>query len=135
MNKSAARPPAVTFVAIFVLCITVWNTIRCYAAIANWQILSEFNANPAYILGTAIFWMLTGFWLFWNIRKGLRPAIRAGLAAAGLYYLWYWVDRFTIQSSQAPNVLFSAILSTILLVIFSLSLSSKASRAFLNKEK
>jgi hypothetical protein len=117
-----------------VLSITAWNIIRVYSSIANWQVLSEFQANPAYILGTGLFWALAGLWIFRMIRVGHRYVIRASLAAAGLYYLWYWCDRLFVQASPAPNVLFSAVFSTVLLAIFSIILYIPATKAFFNKE-
>jgi len=108
--------------------------IRAYSALSNWQILSEFRANPVYILTTACVWILTWLWLVRTILMGIHYAIRSGLAVAGLYYLWYWGDRLFMQPSPAPNLLFSAIVSTVLLAIFSIILIIPTTRAFFNKE-
>jgi hypothetical protein len=134
MSNHPNRPANVTIAAVFVLSITSWNLLRAYAAIINWSVLSEFLANPAYILGTALLWTLTGIWLLSIIRKRFRYSIRANLIAAGLYFCWFWCDRLFIQPAPAQNVSFSAVVSTLLLVIFCIILSTPASRAFLNKE-
>ena len=134
MQKSSTPPVSVTIITFIVLCMTSWNAIRTYSAIVNWQILAEFKANPAYILATGLFWFITGLWLIGCIWKKVSYTFRASLAVAGLYYLWYWCDRLYIQTSPAPNVLFSAVFSTVLLVVYSIILSIPASRAFLNKE-
>ena len=134
MPEKPNSPTSVTILTIFVLSITSWNIIRVYSAIANWQVLSEFQANPVYILATGVIWSLVGLWLFRMILKGYHYTIRASLAVAGLYYIWYWCDRLFIQSSPAPNVIFSAIFSTVLLAIFGIILIIPSTRAFFNKE-
>lgn len=134
MNKPF--PPAnVTILAVFVLCITAWNGLRIYSTIANWQILREFGANPAYSLVIGLVWALTGLWLFRALWEGRRHALRAGLASAGLYFLWYWFDRLAIQPSPAPNLLFSVVFSTLLLITFIIILGLPASKAFFDKEQ
>lgn len=135
MNKISLPPANVTILAVFVLCITAWNGLRAYSTIANWQILREFGAIPAYSLVIGLVWALTGLWLFRALWEGQRYALRAGLASAGLYFLWYWFDRLTIQPSPAPNLLFSVVFSTLLLIIFIIVLGLPASRAFFDKEQ
>jgi hypothetical protein len=131
----AELPLPVTILAVFVLFITSWHIIRVYSAIANWQVLREFGANPAYILGTGLFWTLAGLWLFWLFWDGRQPALRAGLGSAGLYLAWYWLDRLVIQPSPATNAVFSAIVSAILFAIFTLGLLLPPSRAFFNHNR
>jgi len=134
MDKNSTPPTTVTILAVFVLFITAWSGIRAYSAIANWQVLKEFGANPLYILVTGLFWTVAGLWLFRAIWEGHRYAIRAGLGAAGLYTVWYWSDRLILQPSPAPNSLFSIVVSAVLLVIFIIILSIPASKGFFNKE-
>ncbi len=132
--NSTQRPLAVTILAVFVLFITSWNGIRAYSAIVNWQVLEEFGANPVYLLLTGLFWVLAGLWLSQAFWEGRSYAIRAGLAAAGLYLCWYWSDRLIFQPAQAPNLLFSMVVSVIFLAFFITTLSLPASRGFFNKE-
>jgi len=40
-QKSSDRPLPVSILAVFVLCITSWNGIRVYSALANWQVLRD----------------------------------------------------------------------------------------------
>ena len=134
MDKNSTPPTTVTILAVFVLFITSWNGIRTYSAIANWQVLKEFGANPVYILATGLFWIIAGLWLFRALWEGHRYAIRAGLTAAGLYTLWYWCDRLIFQPAPAPNTLFSIIVSTVFLAFFIIILSIPASKGFFNKE-
>ena len=134
MDKNSTPPITVTILAVFVLFISSWNGIRAYSAIANWQVLKEFGANPVYILGTGLFWTITGLWLFRVFWEGHRYAIRAGLSAAGLYTLWYWCDRLIFQPAPSPNTLFSIVVSAVFLTFFILTLSISASKGFFNKE-
>jgi hypothetical protein len=134
MNKNSLPPTTVTIVAIFVLFITSWNGIRIYSAIANWQVLKEFGANPGYILATGLFWTMAGLWLFRAIWEGRRYTIRAGLTTAGLYTLWYWCDRLIFQPSPAPNISFSIVVTAIFLAFFIITLNIPASKGFFNKE-
>ena len=134
MHKDSTQPLTVTILAIFVLFITFWNGLRIYSAIANWQVLKEFGANPVYLLATGLFWTMAGLWLFRTIREGHHYAIRAGLTTAGLYTLWYWCDRLIFQPAPAPNILFSIIVSAVFLALFIIILSIPASKGFFNKE-
>ena len=134
MNKLSNPPITVTILSVFVLFITLWNGIRAYSAIANWQVLKEFGANPMYILATGLFWAAAGLWLFRAFWEGHHYAVRAGLGAAGLYTLWYWCDRLILQPSPAPNTLFSVVVSAVFLAFFIITLSIPASKGFFNKE-
>lgn len=134
MDTQSERPITVTILAVFVLFITAWSGIRAYSAIANWQVLREFGANPLYILITGLFWTITSLWLFRALWEGHRYALRAGLASAGFYTVWYWCDRLFLQPSPAPNTSFSAIISVVFLAFFIITLSLPASKDFFNKE-
>jgi len=118
MTSFSERPARVTILSVFVLCITSWNVIRVYSAIANWDILREFGAPPAYIMGAGLAWALAGLWLAYLLWAGKRPAFAAGLALAGLYLAWYWFDRLVMQPSPAPNFVFSIAASVSLLAVF-----------------
>jgi hypothetical protein len=129
-QKSSDRPLAVTILAVFVLCITSWNGIRIYSVLVNWQVLRDFDANPVYILGTGLFWALAGLGLFWLFWEGRQFAFQAGWGAAGLYLIWYWLDRLVVQPSPATNVGFSVVASAVMFAIFTLGLLLPSSRAF-----
>jgi len=136
------RPLPVTITSVFVLCITVWNGIRAWTAVANWEPLSRFRANPIYIFATGILWVIVGSALIITLLKGSRiPHIlrvlrgRDVIPACGLvlsitYVLWYWVDRLAIQVFPATNVTFSIVVSIVGLVIFNTNLFWPSSRAF-----
>lgn len=128
-------PFSVTTATLVVLLITFWNAVRVYSSLINWQVLSEFGANPAYIFITGLFWSLTGAWLFITIRKRESYSRRANMIAAGLYYLWFWLDRLLVQVSTAPIFKFLISSSTIVLAIFFISLNTPAAHSFFKRSK
>ena len=127
LKKRPTRSANVSIITLFVLCFTLWYAVRIYSSINNWQVLLEFGTGPAYILVTGLLWFSAGLCLLGLLWKRHPFTIRAGLVLAGLYTVWYWVDRLYIQVSPAPNVVFSAILSTVLLIIYSFILATSAS--------
>jgi hypothetical protein len=134
MSKNSAPPASVTILAVLVLLLTFWYAIRIYSTIVNWQVLIEFEAIPAYILGTGIFWALVGAGLFIIFWRGITYAAPVGTAAAAGHFLWYWFDRLVMQLSPAPNEMFSLIVSTLFMAAFIIVLNIPASRSFFNKE-
>ncbi len=132
MDDFKLRPLHVTFLVLFVLCITVWNALRALSAIGNWDTLREFGANPAYIFISGLVWAVASFWLSYRVWAGHPSAFRAGLALSGLYFVWYWLDRLFIQSAPAPNVLFSVFVSGLYLLYVIIGLI--ASKTYLDKE-
>ena len=134
MQKNLPTPISVTIPTIIVLFITSWFGVRTYAAIANWQILVEFGANPAYILGTGVFWTLTGLWMIAIIWRRKPYASQANSISAGIFILWYWFDRLVMQSTPALNGFFSLAISTLGLAVFIICLNIPASKSFFNME-
>lgn len=118
MKSYSSRPLRVTILSVFVLSITSWNVIRVYSAIANWDILREFGAPPAYIMGTGLAWAAAGLWLAYALWVGKQLAFTGGLILPVLYLAWYWFDRLVMQPSPAPNLGFSLAASGLLLAIF-----------------
>jgi len=133
MPASTDRPFRVTILSGFVLCITSWNIIRAISAMSNWDILREFGASPAYIMFSGLAWTAAGLWFSYAAWRGLKTAWASGLALSSLYFTWYWLDRLFIQPSPAPNLVFSAIVSAVLLVYVIISLVS--AKAFFDKEQ
>ncbi len=118
MPPFSNRPLRVTILSVFVLSITSWNAIRLYSAVANWGILREFGAPPAYIMASGLAWVISGLWLAYALWVGRPFAFFGGLTVAGLYLAWYWFDRLVMQPSPAPNLVFSVAASMLLLAIF-----------------
>lgn len=130
-----SRPLPVTFLSVFVLCMTSWHGIRVYGAIVNWEILSRFNGNPAYILMTGLIWVIVGLSLFMTFWESRRFALAAGLTTLILYVAWFWFDRLVIQASPAANLAFSAVISIVAFSIFMAGLMWPSSRAFFRRRQ
>ncbi len=133
MEDDLNRPVSVTTLSLFVLCITAWNAARLGSTIASWDILKEFGAPTVYIAGTGLFWMTAGLWLAYATWTGQKIAFRAGLVIAALFFTWYWLDRLAIQPSPAPNVLFSGLVSAVLLIYAIINLI--VAKPFFDKER
>ena len=118
LNQKTFNKLAVTILSPFVLFITSWNILRAYSSINNWSILSEFGAKPVYLLGSAIFWTVIGFWQLYILSKTKTKISKSNLVAPVCYFGWYWFDRLILQSSPAPNFLFSLFFSFFLLFLF-----------------
>jgi hypothetical protein len=98
-----------------VLLLTLWNMLRVGRAISDWQVLVEFGAPAAYLLGSGLAWTLAGLGLLAALLRGWPQTRRAGIVISVLYWVWYWADRLFIQNSPTPNLLFSAIFSVLFL--------------------
>lgn len=127
---SIDRPLPVTIALVFVLCMTVWNGIRAWTVIANWDLLSRFNANPTYIFLTGIIWLVIDLVLIVILLRGSRLTLVFGLVASILYIIWNWVDKLVIQASPASNIPFSIVVSITGFLIFNTFLFWPSSRAF-----
>jgi hypothetical protein len=123
-------PRSVTIILFFVLFMTGWGAVRVWTAVANWDILIQFKANPFYIFATGIIWFILGAILILLIFKGHRHTLVFGLIGSLVYGLWYWFDRLVMQAVPAPNVTFSMIGTIITLVIFNTILFWPSSQAF-----
>jgi hypothetical protein len=125
------RPFAVTTLLSVVLCLTVWNAIRLYAAVSDWDALAEFapRPGPLYISVTASFWTLSGLALYNFLR---HPSARARTFSAMYvfgYTAWAWVDRLLLQQAR-PNWPFALSMTLTFVILFSLLLFDKNLRNY-----
>ncbi|RJP54508.1 MAG: hypothetical protein C4583_02565 [Anaerolineaceae bacterium] len=130
------RPFAVTTLLFLVLCLTVWNAIRLYAAIADWDALTEFapRPGPLYISITASFWTLSGVVLWMALRRR-NPRSRSYFAIYVLgYTLWWWADRLLLQITS-PNWPFAAGLTVFLLGVITLDLFNKKATSYFRQRE
>jgi hypothetical protein len=125
------RPFAVTTLLSVVLCLTVWNAIRLYAAVSDWDALAEFapRPGPLYISITASVWTLSGLALYNFLR---RPSARARTFSAMYvfgYTAWVWMDRLLLQQAR-PNWPFALSMTIAFVILFSLLLFDKNLRNY-----
>ena len=129
------RPIRVTTLAVIVLSYTFLNGVRLYSALIQWDTLSRFGANPAYLAGTGLLWLILGLATSILLWRGHPFGRRAALAISVFYFAWYWLDRLFIQASPSPNETFSTFFSVILLALFISTLLTQRSKDFFSKEK
>ena len=125
------RPFSATTLLSVVLCLTVWNAIRLYAAVSDWDALAEFapRPGPPYIAATASFWTLSGLALFNFLR---RPNARARTFSAIYvfsYTAWVWTDRILLQQAR-PNWMFALSMMLAFVILFVLLLFDKELRNY-----
>ncbi|PKN93887.1 MAG: hypothetical protein CVU44_08715 [Chloroflexi bacterium HGW-Chloroflexi-6] len=131
MSKASFQLGLLSATLIF---FTLWNTLRTVRALLDWQTLVEYGAPAVYILLSGAFWILTGLFFCLKVLQGWPHSVRAGIGISVLYWVWYWTDRLFIQQSPAPNLLFSAIFSTIFLLVIVLLWRSPDIQALFTKE-
>jgi hypothetical protein len=105
------------FLGAVVSLLSLWNVLRMARALLGWQNLVEYGAPAIYILASGLVWALIGFGLLTALLSDWRYTRRAGIAFSVLYWVWYWTDRLFIQQSPAPNLIFSAIFSSLFLLV------------------
>jgi hypothetical protein len=129
------RPASLTILMWMVYLLIFWNAIRVGATIANWGLLENFASppDPAYIAGSASFWILCGLGTLILIR---RRNPRAHLAAAGfaiIYAIWWWVDMLLLQGQVEANWPFSLTLTGILLILTAYLAFNRNTTAYLGQ--
>lgn len=127
-----SRPIGVTYLAIFLFILAIWNGLRLGETIFFWKTLKGYGANPIYISASSGVWFIIGLFLVWGLWLGKnwgRAAVIGGLAA---YTAWYWFDRLALQAPHAnwPFILFMNIV--LILSIFGI-LFSKQTRQFFKR--
>ncbi|MBI3161761.1 MAG: hypothetical protein HYZ23_04595 [Chloroflexi bacterium] len=118
MNK---HPFRVTLLLWLVLCLTAWNAVRLWTALAWQNTLNEFSAQPAPAI-TALsggLWLTVGIVLAWGIWQKKAWARILLLGATGSYTVWYWSERLIWQGPR-PDWLFAVVvnLAGIIFILF-----------------
>jgi hypothetical protein len=101
-----------------VLSLTGWSGLRLFTAIQWWQTLLELASppGPLYIAVSAGVWLVVAFGLLWGMWQA-KVWIRTALLGAGAgFSVWYWCDRYLLQSAH-ENWPFSLGATVLLLVI------------------
>lgn len=131
MSKSSFQLGLLSAALIFFI---LWNILRAARALLDWPILTEYGAPAAYILVSGALWALAGIFLCLKILQGWQHSVRAGIGISVLYWVWYWADRLFIQQSPAPNIVFSAVFSTLFVLVLLLLWRSPDTQALFIKE-
>jgi hypothetical protein len=111
------RPFRITLLLGLVLITTAFNLARLVTALA-WRNTLEAYLSPLgvlYIGVTGAFWTLLGIFVLWSYRRGGRYTRLVFVVSAGLYAVWYWIDRLFVQVAPLPNGLFALAMTMVLL--------------------
>lgn len=119
-----------------VLCLTVWNTVRLGASIADWELLAEFapRPGPLYITASASLWTLGGLAVWIAIRRR-HPRAQSFIAIYFIgYAMWWWADRLLLQQAQ-PNWPFAIALTIILLALAAFDVVNRKATAYFHQRE
>ena len=110
--------------------------LRLLAALRWWDVLYEFGASlsPLYLCLSGAGWAAAGAILFWSIWTGKRWVYRAFPAAMVPWLAGYWLERLLFQAPRA-NLVFMAIISTVLLAVTFFIISRRSTRNFFIKSE
>jgi hypothetical protein len=123
----------VTLVAILVLSITVLSLLRLYQAVSLWDFLAALpGVSPLFLSLTGLVWAVIGVLVLMGIWKGKARAPRTTRAAALLFVVYNWLERwwFSSRNEAVPLTLFSLALSLACLAFIFWSLSTPEARAY-----
>lgn len=134
MKPQSKQSWTVAILANMLIFLALWHFVRIYRAIVDWAVLENYGANPVYLLAAGVVWsFLALLVMFWMMRRWPH-ARRAGIAFSVLYYSWYWADRLWVQPSPAPNLIYSVVISTFLLLVFIGGLFTPQAKDYFIKE-
>ena len=130
------RPFGVTLLLWMVLSLSAWGWIRLIAALRNWDVLYEFEASlsPLYLSITGTGWGVAGLVLLWSLWSGKAWAPIAILTSVLLWLAEYWIERLFFQAPR-PNLLFTLILSALLLAVTYTSTMNRNTKDFFTKSE
>jgi hypothetical protein len=130
MDNARNRPFSSTFLALLVLCFTIWNGVRFGAAVSFWNTLRQYTArlSPLYFAISAAVWLGFGITLIIALWLNKVWAKGATLLAADLYTAWYWFDRLFFQPVPQTNWPFALIINLLILLFVVVASLQRGSR-------
>jgi hypothetical protein len=101
-----------------VLILSVWGTVRFFAALRWWDVLSEFGSSlsPLYLSVIGAGWAVAGGVLISAIYRRQGWARLGSFAFILLWLIEYWIERIFFQAQRA-NLPFALTLSLLTVVI------------------
>lgn len=128
------RPWGVTVLLGLVLMFTALQATRVWAALTSWAVLKSLplQAPPAYLLASGLVWAVAGGWLLYGLGWRKTWAPRVASIGAGVYALFFWVDRLFVQARGPHNSswIFEAVLGSLLLGSLFAILASPVAKAY-----
>ena len=137
------RPLSVTWLALGVLSIAGFNSVRLVLALRTWMFIASLESvTPLYLALTGLVWTALGLPLAWGLWRGRRWAIHMMQYSAPVYAVYIWLERLLLYSRNdgnptpfvnSPSLVnwpFTAVLTFVLLVLIFWILSTRKSRRF-----
>jgi hypothetical protein len=130
------RPFGVTLLLWLVLSLSAWGLVRFIAALRWWNVLNEFEArlSPLYLSITGAGWVIVGGALLWGLFNGKLWTRLAIPVSIFLWLMGYWIERIFFESPRA-NLLFTLIVSILLLIVTLLSAFNQKTKDFFIKSE
>lgn len=137
MTASRKRPFLVTFLALGVLILTVFNAVRFGSALAQWDLILDFMPlpGPIYIAATGLIWTLGWLIVFLSLYLGWKWARQTTLTIPVFYTIYYWFDRLVFQAAvERSNTTFAIIATFLCLAFVVIILALPKSREYFTKK-
>ena len=116
-------PLSVTLLIMTVLIFTLWNGLRLYETIQNWEILIKYNSQPGpvYMSVLSLIWIIASLvTIIGLLKKNSRQWLLILNLNTFLFTIWFWVDRLLFQKTQI-SFIFPLVFSGIM-ILFILTL-------------
>jgi hypothetical protein len=124
------RPKSVTWLVVGVLSVWIVYLTRLVSALQQWDYLSTLplSVSPAYFLATGLIWSIFPLLVMWGVLARKRWALKAVAGFTGLYGLYYWMERWLVESNplRITNWPFTLAATIILFILVFWILSRKA---------
>ena len=127
-------PKSVTWLAVGVLSLWIVYLTRVGSTLQQWDYLSTLplSVPPAYLLASGLVWSILPLPVLWGLLAGEKWASKAVAGFAILYGLYYWLERWLVESNplRTTNWPFSLAVTIALLVLVFWILSRKAVKSY-----
>lgn len=122
-HSKIRRPLRITFLSLLAILVAAWYALRLLAANHFADTLHQYHAHPLYLGVTGFLGMATASAVAWGLWRGTTWGWWTALAASIIFPVFYWGDRYFLQTIRAnwPFVLgvMSLILPLIEILLFS----------------
>jgi hypothetical protein len=107
VDVKRSHPVGILLLILFFLGSASWNCLRIVEALASWQVIQSYRAQPEawYLPASGGVWLLIGIALAWTLWLGKPWARGVCLGSTMLYWGWYWIDRLAIQKIHSSSLL------------------------------
>ena len=121
-RKGKKRPTTLKLLCAFVLLFVILNIIRIGGALDQWQVLMAMGPAvlPLYQVISGTIWAVMGLAAIIGLWIRRQWSFWLTCISGMLFTIWYWLERILLAGSPDANsnLLFSAILTCVILIIF-----------------